>query len=838
MPSRLPKHLYNQRLPLCSLTSAVVLLLAPTTSYNAPHQLAGCEFEVLGTTQPNTSGTPAIISETTGTVISANFFNSGAISPIDGLEFVSVCVSEPDVNGIKTAEISSDVGQADNAQIKGYPQFVVGTKFGNQFETSFRFYSNNGLPQDQRWPVTATNLNDADNPFQFSNLEYISNIREVGLPAFTNNLPEITVTLDIDEINIVGAERDVMLESWFYDTSANADKIGSDTTSGSPIVSTLNNIVGAGHQHYPELNNTLLEMMVHIGALSPNDVSGATRNPGQNQLTETFSGKDTDGDGIDDHFDVDSHINVNNNQDPQPGMYSSGIDNNADGIDDADILPITIGSHKYSIWYGETFLSPLVIFSRETNASQQSNFDPLNPDMNLSDEGEIQLPWNDFLDYTLNTLEPALQLQYQTEIAAGGTRTLEWIEPDASGSNLFTKMRSAHGAIGGIEFGIEPQTNGNGDLPYSTIINKFDVYVDGTNFGLTDTHLPNAKVTSPINNSNISPAIMNVSGIASDPDSGIDRVLVNVQQLGVTPAQFWNGSAWTPASVFPEASLHASNTAWTLPNVDLTNSGNYRVSVIAIDNAGNGEFTGSDLALQAVNSYFSVDADTTPPSITIDTPASNSTLPVAPTISGTASDLGGSGFDRVRIAIKDRNSNLWYNAANGNFGPWAGQNATLSNTTNAQTNWSLVTSLPAGDYTVIVSAVDNAGNFQANASGTTLWTSRQFFVEDEPVTNDITNPTVTLDPIGSPTQGLVIISGTSEDNIAIDRTRLYLQNTDTGQHWNGSAWVNGFAWFLVNNTSPWDYDILLAAGSYRTIAFTWDTSENRTNTLPMAFPVQ
>ena len=392
-----------------------------------------CSYETMGTTAPNTSGTPVVISPLTGTVISANFFDSGAIDPpfFDGMEFVSVCVENH--NGVTSATITTDVGLDDDTRIKAYPQFAIGSKFGQQSETSFRFYSNNGLPADQQWPVTATNLNDVNNNFELANLEYVSNIRGVGLPAYTNNLPEISITLDIDEQNVIGAERDVMLESWFFDTSANANVIGNNLATGLPIANTLNNIVGIGHPHFQELNNTLLEMMVHIGPLSPNDVSRATRNPGQNQLTEIFSGKDSDGDGIDDHFDVDSHINLNNNLDPQPGVYSSGVDANGDGIDDADILPIQIGSFMYSIWYGVSFLSPIVIFSRETNSSLQNDFDPLTPDMNLSVEGEFTLPWNDFLEYTINDLQPKLQ-----------ALNVAW----ASGpDNLFAKIALPTGAL-------------------------------------------------------------------------------------------------------------------------------------------------------------------------------------------------------------------------------------------------------------------------------------------------------------------------------------------------------------------------------------------------------
>jgi hypothetical protein len=289
---------------------------------------------------------------------------------------VSICIRPPESDGTIKADISADVGLDNDTLIKGYPQFLIGTKFGNIYETSFRYYSNSGLPEAHRWPVVASNLSQSNQPFEFANLEYVSKIKGIGLPAFTSALPEISITLDIDESNVVGAERDVMLESWFYDTSANAAIIGTNEADGLPIAGTLNNIVGIGHPHYDELDNTLLEMMVHIGPLSPNDVSNAKRNPGQHQLTEVFSGKDSDNDGIDDHFDVDSHINIHNNLHPRPGKFSSGIDDNLDGIDDADLLPVKIGDYLYSIWYGESFLSPIVIFSRETSSALVPNFDP------------------------------------------------------------------------------------------------------------------------------------------------------------------------------------------------------------------------------------------------------------------------------------------------------------------------------------------------------------------------------------------------------------------------------------------------------------------------------
>ena len=121
---------------------ALIFTLALLASSGASAQpLAACEYEVTGTTVPPTSGNPTIIDNITGTVISANFFNGGAIDApyFDGQEYVSVCVSPADSAGKRTAVIATDVGLDNDFIIKGYPEFVVGSKFGNIFETSFRY---------------------------------------------------------------------------------------------------------------------------------------------------------------------------------------------------------------------------------------------------------------------------------------------------------------------------------------------------------------------------------------------------------------------------------------------------------------------------------------------------------------------------------------------------------------------------------------------------------------------------------------------------------------------------------------------------------------------------
>ncbi len=104
--------------------------------------------------------------------------------------------------------------------------------------------------------------------------------------------------------------------------------------------------------------------------------------------------------------------------------------------------------------------------------------------------------------------------------------------------------------------------------------------------------------------------------------------------------------------------------------------------------------------------------DTVAPTSSIGTPASaGATLPSVATLSGSSSDAGGSGFDRVQVAVED-SSGAWLDFGTGSFqSAFISIDASLSGTTTASTNWSTTTpGLPDGNYTVHVKARDIAGN--------------------------------------------------------------------------------------------------------------------------------
>jgi hypothetical protein len=825
---------FNRRFCL-TLLPCLLVLSGPVDPESVDEPTIGaaqgdnCEHEVVGTSSPPSSGNPTVIDDISGTVISANFFNSGAIDPpyFDGMEFLSVCVKPADETGKRTATITTDVGLDNDFHIKGYPEFVVGTKFGNIYETSFRYYPNTGLPPEDQWPVRATGLDGNGNPYEFANLEYVAAKKNVGLPAFTNALPEIVVTLDVDEINVEGAERDVMLESWFHDTATHADIIGDNAATNTPLSGTLNNIVGVGHRHYPELDNTLLEMMVHIGPLSPNDISGATNNPGQNQLTEIFSGKDFDGDGIDDHFDVDSHLYLDSTDPtaPSPGIYSSGVDDNGDGIDDADLLPIVIGEFAYSIWYGETFLAPIVIFSRETGRSLTNDFDPNTPDMDLSSEGEITLRWNDFLEYTLFEVESQLQ-----------SIGVDW----ATGvENPFPGMRSSGGAISGVEFGVEPQTNTPSDVEYRLDVKKFLVNVDGGVSGLANTKIldmisPNVSITMPEPNAVFGIEAVAFSGSATDTGgSGVREVRFAIRNR--TLARWFNfaDNAFTDAigngSVAASlTNINESNSSWqyTVPELP---AGEYTLFVRAIDNADNSS--------EWISSKFDIEAiDNQNPELTIGVPTGGQILsPNELLFSGMATDTDSSGVNEVRLAIRSRSLSKWFNFDESTFDGAIGNgsvSASLSTANQVSTEWTqTVASLPTGDYTLFVRAIDNAGN-------SSEWITRAFSV----TINDTLSPDVSVE---SPPANAVVFaepfllsgSATDQGDAGIREVRVAILNQLESTWFNfeesefGNTIGNGSTTATLTNpdaiVTDWTLSVpALPAGKYTAFVRVIDTAGN------------
>jgi hypothetical protein len=249
------------------------------------------------------------------------------------------------------------------------------------------------------------------------------------------------------------------------------------------------------------------------------------------------------------------------------------MDTNFDGIDDADLLPIQIGDYLYTLWYGESYLAPIIIFSRESTLRPEEDSSFIAEGTNLTEEGEITLNWNEFVNFTTTELESLFQ-----------QKNINWT---ASDRTFFESVRAHSTAISGIEFGVEPQTNNAEDLPYELLIKNLSIKVNGKEFGLTEKTNPRGVFTYPTNGDSLSPDdSVDITGNVSDDLSGVQRILIRIDRLSTEPDSYWNGSAWQNDSIWLSPSFD-SNGDWSIDDVDLSSVGSYRMYINVRDIAGN-----------------------------------------------------------------------------------------------------------------------------------------------------------------------------------------------------------------------------------------------------------
>ena len=215
-----------------------------------------------------------------------------------------------------------------------------------------------------------------------------------------------------------------------------------------------------------------------------------------------------------------------------------------------------------------------MIFSRETNSTLTNDFDPNTADMNLTDEGEISLPWNDFLNYTLFEVESRLQ-----------NLNVAWV---IGGDNPFPAMRANGGAIGGVEFGVEPQTNNPDDQSYTLQVNKFLVEVNDVESGLLS--MNDSPDNQPPTISFSVPSFIDagdlISGTASDVNSAVTSVQYLLRDLSDFSYLDLQGNTipWGPDEV--SSLTNGDSVMWDIPSNDLS-PGRYRLYIRAFDTADN-----------------------------------------------------------------------------------------------------------------------------------------------------------------------------------------------------------------------------------------------------------
>lgn len=243
---------------------------------------------------------------------------------------------------------------------------------------------------------------------------------------------------------------------------------------------------------------------------------------------------------------------------------------------------------------------------------------------------------------------------------------------------------------------------------------RIQVFNAAQPFPSSDTTLPSVTIASPTNNSIVPAEMIHVQGTATD-DTQLGTVEVAVQDR--VSKKWWNAKSanWSSTkawnlSLVSGPSLTSATYDFPFNGVDY--GGSYYIQARATDAKGNRMTTG--LPSVKVTAASSQSSDTVEPDTTLSYPAlDQASVPSPVAIAGGASD--NVGVASAEVAIKDRNSGLWWDAGTSSWGAaqkWGA--ATLASPGASTSNWTYSFDAAAsggtGSYYVTARAKDAAGN--------------------------------------------------------------------------------------------------------------------------------
>ena len=236
----------------------------------------------------------------------------------------------------------------------------------------------------------------------------------------------------------------------------------------------------------------------------------------------------------------------------------------------------------------------------------------------LNANGEPRITWNDFVNVD------------DVQVRRDGS----WL----AGGAPFDGFHDDTTATAGSSYTYEVRWRPNGvrtDVPCSPAV--FTVPA-----GIADTTPPVVSLTTGLTQS---PGVINLAGGLTDDISGVDRLRVTV--FNQQTSEYWNGTAWQGAWVWNLASLGADT--WTLPNVDLTATGDYQLQFWAWDNDGNRARNSDNIKpVITVSAGGNNAPDTTPPVVSLTTALAQSPG-VINLAGGVTDDI--SGVDRMQVTV-------------------------------------------------------------------------------------------------------------------------------------------------------------------------------------------
>ena len=322
-----------------------------------------------------------------------------------------------------------------------------------------------------------------------------------------------------------------------------------------------------------------------------------------------------------------------------------------------------------------------------------------------------------------------------------------------------------------------------------------------------DTTPPSVVIVAPTQNI-IAAGAVALTGTATDASS-VDRIELVIKNT--TNSLWWDGLEWVDSYVRVPAALNASDWSYS---VNLPEASAFYIGVWAWDSLQNFKTPPESVR-------FSTDTtdtnDTTPPEVVILNPTDNQNVTGTVTINGTASD--NDAVQRVELVIKDKTRNLWWNGDS-----WIDSYTRITPSLSNE-SWSY-SFTPPDNTSLFTSAWvwDNAGNYQSPPTWINFSTGS---ADTSPPTASITAPST-----NSVSAGDLNITGTANDNVAVQRVELVIKDTTNNLWWDGLTWIDSYARVLTNdNGDEWEYSVTLPPNiSVYLGAWAWDTSQNRITT--------
>ena len=309
-----------------------------------------------------------------------------------------------------------------------------------------------------------------------------------------------------------------------------------------------------------------------------------------------------------------------------------------------------------------------------------------------------------------------------------------------------------------------------------------------------DTSPPVVTLTDPSGAVGAGP--VDITGSVSD-QSSLAWTYTVLQNTGT--GEYWNGAAWQSSWAWfftPTDGLGMFDSSVTL------SVGSYRVLVYSRDSVG---LTGN-----SGNVYFAVSAgvDTSPPVVTLTDPSG--------AVGAGPVDITGSVSDQSSLAwtytvLQNTGTGEYWNGA-----AWQSSWAWFFTPTDGLGMFDSSVTLSVGSYRVLVYSRDSVG-LTGNSGNV-------YFAVSAGV--DTSPPVVTLtDPSGAVGAGPVDITGSVSDQSSLAWTYTVLQNTGTGEYWNGAAWQSSWAWFFTptDGLGMFDSSVTLSVGSYRVLVYSRDS---------------